>query len=111
LIGGPDRGVLVGWILQFDHGKRQAVDEQDNVWSPRVLALRNGKLVDGEPVVVFRMIEIDDARLSAGDRAVLALVFDIDAVAEHSMEGAVALDERWRVGTRESAVGILDRLS
>ena len=54
LEGRPDRGVLVGRVLQLDHRQRQAVDEQHDVRPAGVLVLDDGELVDREPVVVLR---------------------------------------------------------
>ncbi len=50
----PDRGVLVGRVLELDHRQRQAVDEQHDVRPAGVLVLDDGELVDGQPVVVVR---------------------------------------------------------
>ena len=71
--------------------ERQAVHEQHHVRPPRVLAFDDGELVDGEPVVVVGIVEIDDPRLRAGDRAVLAAVLDRDAIHQHPVHRAVAL--------------------
>ena len=59
LEGRPDRGVLVGGVLQLDDRQRQAVDEQHHVRPARVLVLDDGELVDGQPVVVVRVVEVD----------------------------------------------------
>jgi len=72
-----------------------------------VLTLRDGELVDGEPVVVPRHIEVDDPHLRPGDPAVLAAVLDGDAIDQHPVHRAVALHERQRIDARELAVGIL----
>ena len=50
------------------------------------------------------VVEVDDPRLRAGDRAVRAAVLDRHAIDQHPVDGAVALDERRRVG-RASACG------
>ena len=44
------------------------------------------------------------------DRAVRAPVLDRHAVDQHPMDGAVALDQRRRIGARELAEGIVERL-
>ena len=97
-------------VLQLDDRERQAVDEEHDVRPAVVLALDDGELVDRQPVVVLRVVEVDDARLRAGDRAVRAAVLDRDAVDEHPVEGAVALDQRRRVGRGQLAEGVVQRL-
>ena len=55
----PDVGVLVGRVLQFDDAQRQPVQEEDDVRSPGGLVLFHGELVDGEPVVIVGVLEVD----------------------------------------------------
>jgi hypothetical protein len=117
LKGRPHGRVLVGRVLELDHGQRQAVEEQHHVRTPRVLSLRNRELVDGEPVIVGGHVEVDDLCLRPGDRAVLAPVLDRDAIDQHPVHRAVALHERpvcrtgrRRIHARELAVGVFQRL-
>jgi hypothetical protein len=66
-------------------------------------------LIDRQPIVVLGLVEIDDLRLGAGNRAIRPGVFDIDAVDEHAMQRAVA-DERVRPFHQQHlAVSIEDR--
>ena len=88
--GRPDGGVLVGRVLQFDHAQRQAVDEQHYVRPAGVLVLGDGELVDGKPVVVGRVFEVDDADLIPAHCALGIAVLDLDSVDEHAVEGAIA---------------------
>ena len=74
-----------------------------------VLPLGDGELIDREPVVVVRIVEIDHARLRAGDRAVLAAVFDRDAVHQHAMQSAITLDQRRRIELDQLAIGVFHR--
>ena len=90
LPGRPDGRLLVGGVLQFDHGKRQAVDEQHHVGSAMMVVLDDGELVYGQPVVVVWRVEVEHPRLRAGDRAVLAAVFHRDAVHQQAMDRPVA---------------------
>ena len=106
----PDGRVLVGRVLQLDHRERQAVDEEHDVGPALVLAFDDRELVDRQPVVVGRIVEVDHPRLVAADGAVRAPVLDRDAVDEHPVDGTVALDERRRVGARQLPVGVLDGL-
>ena len=69
--GGPDGGVLVGRVFEFDDGEGQTVEEEDDVGAACVFVLADGELVDRQPVIGGRILEIDDARLRAPDRAVL----------------------------------------
>jgi hypothetical protein len=92
LVRAPHRRVLVGRVLELDHGQRQAVDEEHHVRAARVLSLGHGELVDGQPVVVVGLVEVDHPRLRPADGAVLAAVLDRDAIDQHPVHGAVALD-------------------
>ncbi len=110
LEGRPDRGGLVGRVLELDDAKRQAVDEQHDIGTARVLSFHDGELVDRQPVVGVWVREINHARLIAGDGAVLAAVFHRDAVHQHAMERAIAFDRCRRRQARQLAIGVLDRL-
>ena len=92
-------------VLQLDHRQRQAVDEEHDVGPAVVLALDDRELVDGQPVVVGRRVEVDHPRLLSGDRAVRAPVLDRDAVDQHPVKRVVALDEGRRIDARELAEG------
>ena len=56
-----DRRVLVGRVLQLENDQGQSVDEQNDVRAAFVLVLDHCELVDREPVVVLRGIEVDHA--------------------------------------------------
>ncbi len=106
----PDGSVLVGCVLQLDHGEGQAVHEQHDVRPAGVLPVRDGELVDGGVVVVVWVVEVDHAGLGASYRAVGAAVLDGDAVDQQPVRGAVALQESRRVEARELAVRLLERV-
>jgi len=55
--GAPDRGVFVRRVLEFDHGERQAIDEQHDVRSARVPVLNDGELVDRQPVIGLQRVK------------------------------------------------------
>ena len=101
LEGGPNRGVLVGGVLQLDNHKRQAVNEEHNVQPARVLVLADGELVDGEPLVVVGIGEVDHPRLRAADGAILRPVLYRHAVHAQAMHGTVARLQRRAFGARE----------
>jgi hypothetical protein len=44
--GRPDRGVLVGGVLELEDGQGEAVDEEHNVRPAGVLVLGDAELVD-----------------------------------------------------------------
>ena len=90
----PDGGVLVGRILELDHGQRQTVDEHDDVGPAGVTVFGDRELVDGRPRVGARLIEVDHACLSPADGAVGGAVLDRHAVHQHAMEGSVARFQR-----------------
>lgn len=102
IVGVVDGGALVGGVFQLDNGEGQAVDEDDDVGAALDLALDDGELVDGEPIVRGRVIEIGEADQFA---ALLAVAEDLDgdAVDEEIVEGAVGLDEGGRAELGDAA--------
>ena len=85
----PDVGVLVGRVLQFDDAQGQPVQEEDNVGSAGGLVLFDGELVDGEPVVVVGLFEVDDGCGFPAHGSVVAPDGDGDAPGEGVVEGPV----------------------
>ena len=94
LPSGPDGGVFVGRVLEFDDAQGQAVEEQYDVGSARVPVpsrrFCDSELVDRQPVVVVRMAEVNGLGLVAPDGAVSSAVLHRHAVDQHPVEGAVA---------------------
>ena len=82
--GVPDRGVLVAGVLQFDHAQRQAVDEHHDVGPAVVPGLDHRELVDHQPVVVVRVVVVDQPHAVARDGAVPAPVLDLDPIPQHA---------------------------
>ena len=109
LPGRPDCGVLVRRILEFDHSERQPVDEEHDVRPSPVPVLADSELVDRQPVVGVRILEIDNARLRPPDRPVLHGVLDRDAIDEQAMKGAIARLQRGAGRPRQLAQGVLER--
>ena len=72
--------------------------------------LADGELVDRQPVVVVRVVEVEHPRLRAADGAVGRAVLDRHAVDQQAMEGAVARLQRWPLGAGELAEGIVEGL-
>ncbi len=105
-----DGRILVCRVLQLDDCERQPVNKKDNIRASRVLALGHRELVDRQPIVVLGRVEVDHPRLRASDGPVLATVFDRDAVDEHAVHGAVALDQGGRVDARQLAARVVQGL-
>ncbi len=110
LEGRRDGGVLVGGVLQLDDGERQSVHEQHDVRPPFVLVLDDGELVDGKPVVVVRVVEVERADLVAANTAVCVGVLHVEARDGHPMEVAVASLQRRPGRPGESAQGVVERI-
>ena len=105
----PDGRVLVGGVLQLDDGERQAVDEQHDVGPPFVLVLDHRELVDREPVVARRVVEVEHANLSAADPPLRVDVLHRHPGDEHPMEVAVPGLQRRPGRSGQSAQGVFDR--
>ncbi len=104
------RGGLVGRVLELDHDQRNAVDEQHDVRPAVVFALDDGVLIDREPVVAVGVREVDEPRLVVNDAAV-SVVLNVDAVGEHPVEVAVALDQARRVDAGHLPEGFVKSVS
>ena len=71
-----------------------------------MLPLGHSELIDGEPVVVVRFIEVEYLRLRPCDRAIFAPILHRYAVHQHPVHRAVALQERRCIGARDPPVGV-----
>jgi len=60
--------------------------------------LDHRELVDGEPVVVLGIVEVDQPGFVAADAAVFARDFHVHALDDHPVQAAVLLHERGRLG-------------
>ena len=87
------RGVFAARRFEFDHAKRQAIDEDDDVRPPIDAALDHRELAGRQPVICGRIVEIDQTNLVAPDRAVFAVEFDIDTLDHQLVQAAVLFDE------------------
>ncbi len=90
--GGPDRGRLVARVLELNYGEREAVHEDDDVRAAVVPVLDDSELVNGKPVVVAGLVEVEEGSIDVHYPAVRIAVLDRDAVCEQFVEGAVVLD-------------------
>ena len=102
--------VLVRRVLELDDGERQAVDEQHDVGASLVVALDHRELVDGEPVVVRRLLEVEHPHRRSSNRAAGVAVLHRDPVHGQTVEGAVAGFQARSFGARQLAKGIIQRL-
>lgn len=92
-VGGPDRRVFVGRVLQLDQGQRQTVDEDHDIGPPVVLSFDHRELLDRQPVVRIDVVEVDQPDVVAGDRAIRPRVFDRDPFPQQPLKRPVGLDE------------------
>ena len=106
----PDRRLLVRRVLELDHRQRQPVDEDHDVGPPLVLPLDHRELIDRQPIVVPRLVEVDHPRLRPGDRPVLSSILDRHSVDQHPMYRPVAFDERRGFDPHHFAQRIAERL-
>lgn len=70
----------------------------------------DGELVDCEPVVPLRLLEVEHPHLRAGDGATRLAVLDRDPIDDHPVEGAVPRFERRPLRSPEAAERIVERL-
>ena len=63
LKGRINGGVLVRRVLQLDQDEREAVNEDQHVGTTGVLVLRNCELINHQPVVVVRTVEVNHTGL------------------------------------------------
>jgi hypothetical protein len=90
-----ERGATVGGILQFDGGDGHAIDE--DIGPPVRPALNDRELVGYEPVIVVRIVEIDQANATASDGAVWTIELDRHAFRQEFVNAAVFSDENGRL--------------
>ncbi len=69
----------------------------------------DGELVDGEPVVVVGLVEVNEPN-EVIDAALVALVGDGDAVGEEFVEAAVVFDQVLAFAADDLAQGFIDRV-
>ena len=94
LVGVPDRGLLVGGVLQFNDGQRETVEENDYVGPAVVPGLDDRELIHRQPVICLHGAEIHQPHLVAFDRAVGPGILHVHAIAQHFVKRTVGLLER-----------------
>jgi hypothetical protein len=109
LEGRPDRGILVRRVFELYDRQRQAVDEEHDVRSAAMLVLRHGELVDRQPVVGGRVLEVQHPRLGAADLAVGRAVLHRHPVHQQAMHRTVARRQLRTLGPGKLAEGVVQR--
>ncbi len=102
VVGGPDVGVLVAGVLELQQHQRQAVDEQKHIGPASALGPLDGELVDGQPVVERRVVEVDELDAVAAGFAVL-LELDGHALHQPAVNLSVSRHEAGNVGRQHAA--------
>ena len=105
--GAAERRVLVARALELDHPEGEAVHEHHHVRAPVVLVLDHRELVDREPVVVVRVVEIDQPSLVARNGAVAVGDLHVQAVHDHAVKAPVFLDQGRRLHLLELGQNLL----
>jgi len=93
--GVANGSVFVGEIFQLEEGERDAVHKDDDIGSAIGAIFDDGELIDGGPIIVLRPIEIEEFD-DVVNHAALFPVFDVDAVGDEFVKGAITFFE---VGT------------
>jgi len=103
-----------GSLAAFDHGQRQAVDEQHHIRPPVDLPVDDHELLHRQPVVARRHREVQQRHLARRQftqiRAILAVVLDIHAFDQKRVDAAVFFQQRWQFGLHHAPHSILARL-
>ena len=68
-----------------------------------MLALGDRELVDGKPVVVVWVVEVEHPRRRAGDGTIRSAILNRDSVNDHAVYGAVPFHQRGRIGPGDLA--------
>ena len=86
-----------------------------------MLAFGDRELVDGEAIVVIRIVEVDEPDLVMND-ATIGLVIDVDPIHEHPVKPPIVFEQIRRLGAKDASkcliaslfrnmwIGSLDRL-
>ena len=97
MVRSVDRRILIAGVLQLDDGEREAIDEDDDIGPPVGVILDHRELVDYEPVVSVRVVEVDQPRLLAADGAIRPPHLDRHALDEVAMQPPVLGGQRRRL--------------
>ena len=53
--------LMIGGVFEFDDRQRQSIDEHDQIGTAVDMIFNDGELVDDQPVIVFGVVEIEQA--------------------------------------------------
>ena len=111
LVEGPFEGrVLVAGVLEFYHGQRETVDEQNQVGAPVMAVLDHRVLVHREPVVGVHIVEVDQPGHISADTPVLAGDLNRYSFDQVAVQAAVLLDEGGGLGLLDLAQDLFEGL-
>src|SRR5436309_1482243 len=72
-----------------------------------MLVLHDSELIDRKPVVVLRIVEVDDANLRPADRAVAGAIFNCRAIHQQTVKSTIARLEGCALGVDDLAECVL----
>jgi len=96
-------------LLQLDHHQRHPVDEHHQIRPLLHAVFNDGELVENQPVVIFRRLEVDRPHLFRLVAAVLPLYLHVDAVGQHLMKRLVVDEQMGTLGNSDLPHRLLDR--
>ncbi len=107
--GRPDGDILLARIFQFEGCDGKAVNEEDDVETPmaRLVGAYESELVDRQPVVAVRLVEINQPHGPPSDLPVLTNL-DRHAVDEMAVEAPVVEQGRGGVRAAKDADSLVD---
>ena len=99
--GALKRGVLIARVLKFEESERQAVDEDDHVGAAIASLFDDCELIEGKPLVVVWVVEVDEPCQPVTDGAVGMAEFDRDALGDELVESEVLGERVLRLGPED----------
>ncbi len=99
-------GALSPGGFELNNGQRQPVDEQHNVWSSLHLSGNYRKLLHCQPVVVARLLKVDQAHAACCEHAVITIIFNLRAIDQQAMDSAVLFQQVRQFRLRQAAYGV-----
>ncbi len=91
--GAAQCGTFTTGSFQFDYRQRQPVDEHHHVWAAFGLACHHRELLHCQPVIVGRLLEVDQPYLARRERTVFRVKLHIRAFGEKPVDTAVLFQQ------------------
>src|SRR6266699_3042317 len=85
-----DCRILIGHILEFEYGKWNPVHKNHNVRSAVDLVFDDCKLVYGSPIIVVRLVKVEDFHLVVNDPAFRSAL-DVYSIRQELVKPPIAL--------------------